>query len=644
MALLTDIVRETAESFGLGNKAGALVAETIRILFNPRQGGLRGFLERFHEAGLDELTQSWRGGTGPVKPLDGKQLETIVGTAAITEAGRQLGLANARVRTAMAFAVPLLVRYFTAGGTVPKAMPPAVEAFLDSADARVLAPASKPTPRAPTPKASHLSPWTLGVLILLATGALMGYELWKHQGRIKAVIEDPRKAIVAQAPVPPKPEPEPESGKPPARLIIRNDSGRFEYAGVVSDAGMKANIVEQLFTFYGQARLSGNLAIDPQVAVPGWLSRLDRVLPQLNVPGLDLRLEGNSVKLGGWLTEQDRDSVLNSLKTALGPGFRFGYLRDEETELAEDAHAQTRAALAALPPGYQGQDLVAALNQWVIRFLEGSAEFPEEGKDLAARAADLLKTMAQPVMLEIGGHTDNQGNAPANLKLSLERAKAVREVLMQSGVPEQMLQIKGYGSERPVAANDTPYGRFKNRRIEFRVAQLCEQARTCGLPEPVQPVLPAPELPVIPEHYDLQKPVTTGAEAAQPAGSAGVPGDETVKPIKRSKPKPKPKPKPPTEGYPDRGGDLYGGKAPAPGSSVTPKSALPKGGKWIPPLSKPVTPEKKPPATQPGKAPVKPDATKKPEAPKPVAPKPTPKPKPKPVERKPAPGTTQDLF
>ncbi len=59
----------------------------------------------------------------------------------------------------------------------------------------------------------------------------------------------------------PKPEPEPESGKPMARLIIRNDAGRFEYAGVVSDAGMKANIVEQLLTFYGQARLSGNLAI-----------------------------------------------------------------------------------------------------------------------------------------------------------------------------------------------------------------------------------------------------------------------------------------------------------------------------------------------------------------------------------------------
>lgn len=638
MALLTDIVRETAESFGLGNKAGALVAEAIRIMFNPRQGGLRGFFERFHEAGLDELTQSWRGGAGPVRPLDGKQLETIVGTAAITEAGRQLGLANARVRTAMAYAVPELARYFTAGGTVPKALPPAVEAFLNSADARVVAPASKPTPRAPSPKPAHLSPWTLGVLILLATGALMGYELWKHQGRIKAVIEDPRKAIAVQAPVQPKPEPEPESGKPPARLVIRNDSGRFEYAGVVSDAGMKANIVEQLLTFYGQARLSGNLAIDPQVAVPSWLARLDRVLPQLNVPGLDLRLEGTSVKLGGWLSEEDRDSVLNSLKTAMGPGFRFGYLRDEETELTEDAHAQTLAALAALPPGYQGQDLVAALNQWVIRFPEGSAEFPDEDKAIAARAAELLKTMAQPVMLEIGGHTDNQGNAPANLKLSLERARTVREVLMQSGVPELMLQIKGYGSERPVAANDTPYGRFKNRRIEFRVAQPCEQPRSCGLPEPVQPVLPALELPVIPEHYDLQKPVTTGVEAVQPAGAGG----ETEKPLKR-KPKPKPKPKPPAEGYPDRGGEPYGGKAPAPGGSVTPKSSLPKGGKWIPLLSKPpVAPEKKSTVTSPAKAPAKPDAAKKPEAPKPVAPKPAPKPKP--VERKTTPGATQDLF
>ncbi len=202
--------------------------------------------------------------------------------------------------------------------------------------------------------------------------------------------------------------------------------------------------------------------------------------------------------------------------------------------------------------------------------------------------------MVQPVILEIGGHTDNQGNAPANLKLSLERAIAVREVLMQSGVPEQMLQIKGYGSERPIAANDTPYGRFKNRRIEFRVAQVCEQARTCGLPEPVQPVLPAPELPVVPENYDLKKPGTAGRLPLNPPAFRAI--SETLKPLKRSKPKPKPKPKakPLTEEYPDRGGEAYGGKAPAPGSRGSPKSSLPKGGKWIPPLSKPpLTPEKK---------------------------------------------------
>ncbi len=177
--------------------------------------------------------------------------------------------------------------------------------------------------------------------------------------------------------------------------------------------------------------------------MPGWLSRLDRVLPQLNVPGLDLRLEGNSVKLGGWLSEQDRDSVLNSLKTALVPGFRFGYLRDEETELAEDAHAQNLRGSFGPAARLSGAGSRGSLNEWVIRFPEGSAEFPEDGKDIAARAAELLKTMGQPVIWEIGGHTDNQGNAPANLKLSLERAIAVREVLMQSGVPEQMLQIKG---------------------------------------------------------------------------------------------------------------------------------------------------------------------------------------------------------
>lgn len=71
--------------------------------------------------------------------------------------------------------------------------------------------------------------------------------------------------------------------------------------------------------------------------------------------------------------------------------------------------------------------------------------------------------------IEIDGHTDNQGNAQDNLKLSTNRAKAVYEYLVSKGINKDRLAYKGFGSTKPAAPNDTEEGRAKNRRTEFRV-------------------------------------------------------------------------------------------------------------------------------------------------------------------------------
>ena len=70
-----------------------------------------------------------------------------------------------------------------------------------------------------------------------------------------------------------------------------------------------------------------------------------------------------------------------------------------------------------------------------------------------------------------GGHTDNQGGAAGNQKLSQSRAEAVRAFLIKQGVKAAMLTSKGYGETKAVASNDTEEGRFKNRRIEFSVVK-----------------------------------------------------------------------------------------------------------------------------------------------------------------------------
>ncbi|WP_207496601.1 OmpA family protein [Aridibaculum aurantiacum] len=71
--------------------------------------------------------------------------------------------------------------------------------------------------------------------------------------------------------------------------------------------------------------------------------------------------------------------------------------------------------------------------------------------------------------IEIAGHTDDTGNDMDNLKLSQQRADAVRDYLVTKSIKPVMVTAKGYGSSQPVADNSTATGKQKNRRTEVRL-------------------------------------------------------------------------------------------------------------------------------------------------------------------------------
>jgi OmpA-OmpF porin, OOP family len=73
------------------------------------------------------------------------------------------------------------------------------------------------------------------------------------------------------------------------------------------------------------------------------------------------------------------------------------------------------------------------------------------------------------MVIEIAGYTDNVGTEDANLKLSQERADAIRDYLLKHGVHTRKIVAKGYGSSDPVASNDTQEGRKLNRRTEIHI-------------------------------------------------------------------------------------------------------------------------------------------------------------------------------
>lgn len=92
---------------------------------------------------------------------------------------------------------------------------------------------------------------------------------------------------------------------------------------------------------------------------------------------------------------------------------------------------------------------------------------PESTKQLE-HVAVVLKAFPQAA-IRVDGHTDNTGDAAANMQLSAARAAAVEKVLKGLGVPETQITSVGYGLEKPIASNDSDSGRAMNRRVDVVV-------------------------------------------------------------------------------------------------------------------------------------------------------------------------------
>lgn len=103
-----------------------------------------------------------------------------------------------------------------------------------------------------------------------------------------------------------------------------------------------------------------------------------------------------------------------------------------------------------------------------IYFETGKAVLRPESDEALNQVLRFLEN--NPSMkLEISGHTDNTGSLRINQKLSRDRASAVVNYLVGKGIPESMLESKGYADTQPVATNNTSEGRTQNRRVEFKV-------------------------------------------------------------------------------------------------------------------------------------------------------------------------------
>lgn len=84
-----------------------------------------------------------------------------------------------------------------------------------------------------------------------------------------------------------------------------------------------------------------------------------------------------------------------------------------------------------------------------------------------SRLAGQLKSQGGKVTLT--GHTDNVGDSKTNEAFAMRRAKNIRDILIAKGVKRNQIVTKSFGERKPVATNDNPRGRYKNRRVEIRI-------------------------------------------------------------------------------------------------------------------------------------------------------------------------------
>jgi chemotaxis protein MotB len=121
----------------------------------------------------------------------------------------------------------------------------------------------------------------------------------------------------------------------------------------------------------------------------------------------------------------------------------------------------------------QYQNMLAVDLAEQIFFDSGRAMLKSGGKDVLKKVGEALKKYENKI-IRVVGHTDNvpvakslQGTFPTNWELSVARATNVVRFLQEVGIPPERMVTSGRSEYDPVAPNDTPEGRQKNRRIEI---------------------------------------------------------------------------------------------------------------------------------------------------------------------------------
>ena len=115
-----------------------------------------------------------------------------------------------------------------------------------------------------------------------------------------------------------------------------------------------------------------------------------------------------------------------------------------------------------------GEGIKVTLNENTVNFDFNSANLTTLAKSNLDKLVTVLKNNPD-TNINIYGHTDSIGSDAVNLRISSQRAAAVKNYFVANGISASRMFTEGLGKSSPIASNDTDAGRAKNRRVEFAI-------------------------------------------------------------------------------------------------------------------------------------------------------------------------------
>lgn len=221
--------------------------------------------------------------------------------------------------------------------------------------------------------------------------------------------------------------------------------------GVVPDELSKQTVLNKLYSVYGADQVVDKIQVTTVAAPEGWADSVSNlIIPELKkLSQGKLDVNGTAVLLTGKINHPNEIVATSRLfQSIVVAPYRFS--------------AQISANQA------EQKLLDDALKNRIIEFESGSSILATSGIQILDEMVIALNQL-QGKNIKIIGHTDSSGDNNKNMRLSLQRAEAVKNYLISKNIAAARLSTLGLGAQKPVADNHSADGRKKNRRIEFEV-------------------------------------------------------------------------------------------------------------------------------------------------------------------------------